>query len=70
MYSTKSRTGALRAKWQAVKKRVKATWLWRVFVVCAMRRLWTKFLVAISLVSSYGALMFGLDLITPRPPLE
>jgi len=63
-------TTDLRARWRAFKTRIQAIWFWRVFGVCAMRKLWTKFLVAVAIAGCYLAAMFGLDLLTPVLALE
>jgi len=60
----------LRAKWRAFKTRIQATWFWRVFGVCAMKKLWTKFLVAVAIAGGWLSALFGLDLLNhPIPPL-
>jgi hypothetical protein len=56
--------------WQSIKSRVHATWFWRVFGVCAMKRLWTKFLVAVAIMAGFWGLYLGIDLLNPILPLE
>lgn len=60
----------LRTKWGAVKAAIQATWFWRVYGVCAMKRTWTKFLIATALVSWYGVALHGGCLLTPILQLE
>lgn len=50
---------------KTIKARLQATWFWQVFGVCAMQKLWTKFFVAVVLVSGYVVAMAGLGLLTP-----
>lgn len=50
---------------KSIKAYLQATWFWQVFGVCAMQKLWTKFLVATSLMSGIMAFMPGLELLTP-----
>lgn len=59
-----------RAIWRAFKTRIQATWFWRVFGVCAMKKLWTKFMVAVSISGSYLIAFFGLELLNPVLTLE
>jgi hypothetical protein len=63
-------TADLRERWNAFKKRVQATWFWRVFGICAMRKLWTKFLVAVAIAGFWLSALFGMDLLNPAPLLE
>ena len=56
--------------WQTIKGRFQATWFWRVFGVCAMQRLWTKFLVAVAIGAGFWGLYLGVDLLNPILPLE
>lgn len=56
--------------WQSFKNLFQATWFWRVFGVCAMRHLWTKFLVAVAIGSGYWGLALGVELLNPVLPLE
>lgn len=58
------------AKWRVFKTRVQATWFWRVFGVCAMKKLWTKFLVAAAIMAGFWSLYLGVDLSNPILPLE
>ena len=64
------RADGLRTKWKIFKEVVQATWLWRVYCVCAMKRTWTKFLVAVFLICGYWVIDEGLDLLTPIIALE
>ncbi len=48
-----------------IQKRLKATWFWQIFGVCAMQKTWTKFLVAVALVALFPMAMSGLELLTP-----
>ena len=59
-----------RTKWGALKVVVQATWVWRVYCVCAMKRTWTKFLIAVSLFSWYMVALHGGYLLTPILQLE
>jgi hypothetical protein len=52
-------------KWSAFKANVQATWFWRVYGVCAMKRTWTKLLVAVSLSSCFLIVRAGPGLLTP-----
>lgn len=60
----------IRSKWAAFKGRVQATWLWRVYGVCAMQRNWTQVMVALSVFSWYMVAMFGCGLLTPILELD
>ncbi|MDO9226519.1 MAG: hypothetical protein Q8M09_06860 [Pseudomonadota bacterium] len=63
-------TTDLRARWCGFKAHAQATWFWRVFGVCAMRKLWTKFLVAVAIYAGFWFLYIGVDLLNPILPLE
>ena len=65
-------TGAnlLHTKWVAIKATVQSTWLWRVYCVCAMKRTWTKFMVAVFLSSWVMFAMVSPRLLTPVLELE
>lgn len=52
-------------KWSTFKRVVQATWFWRVYGICAMKRTWTKLLIAISLFSWIMIARTGPDLLTP-----
>jgi hypothetical protein len=58
-------TNALRTKWDAFKAVVQSTWFWRIYGVCAMKRSWTKLLVAISLFSLMVVIVGGHSVWTP-----
>lgn len=63
-------TRGLGTIWRAFKTRFQATWFWRVFGVCAMRKLWTKFLVAVAIMAGFWSLYFGVYLLNPILPLN
>jgi hypothetical protein len=60
----------MRTKWNALKATVRATWFWRVYGVCAMKRTWTKLLVAVSLCGLMVVARFGPGIFTPVLDLE
>lgn len=64
------KTSALREKWRMTKSRFQSTWFWRVFGVCAMKKLWTKFLVAVAIMAGFWSLFFYIDWLNPVLPLE
>jgi hypothetical protein len=64
-------TTDLRIKWQRFKARAQDTWFWQVFGVCAMRKLWTKFLVAVAIMAGFCSFYLGVDLLmNPILPLN
>ena len=52
-------------KWNAFKSAVQSTWLWRVYGVCAMKRPWSKLLIAVSLCSLLMVARVAPGLLTP-----
>jgi hypothetical protein len=56
--------------WKTIQGRVQTTWFWRLFGVCAMQRLWTKFLVAVAIGAGFWGISLGVELLNPILPLE
>ncbi len=50
---------------ESIKAYLQATWFWQVLGVCAMQKLWTKFLVAVLIMAGIGAFRSSLELLTP-----
>ncbi len=60
----------VRKKWNGFKANVQATWFWRVYGLCAMKRTWSKFLIAVSLFSFLMFVRVAPGLLTPILELE
>lgn len=60
----------LREQWRGLSNRVQSTWFWRVYGICAMQKLWTKFLVAVAIMAGFWGGYFGVALLNPILPLH
>jgi len=63
--------GGVKEGWWSIKAWFHSTWFWRVFGICAMRKGYTKFAVAIVLMTGFWEIYTAVDLLNyPVKPRE